>query len=71
VRPRSDAAGRLLYPTLDLWAADGKYGECELAYLSPLAGQPASVLGRWERELSGPASDSSVGGRPSRRRWFG
>jgi hypothetical protein len=61
--PRSDAAGRLLYPALDLGAAGGAHCERELAYLSPLAGQPSSVLGRWERELSGPALDGSAAGR--------
>jgi hypothetical protein len=32
-------------------------------YLSPLAGQPASVLDRWEQELSGFAGDDSATGR--------
>jgi hypothetical protein len=62
-RLRSDPAGRLLYPALDLGAAGEAHCERELAYLSPLAGQPDSVLGRWERELSGPALDGSAAGR--------
>jgi hypothetical protein len=61
--PRSNAAGRLLYPALDLGAAGDEYCERELAYLSPLAGQPISVLGGWEHELSGPARAGSTVGR--------
>jgi hypothetical protein len=63
VRPLSDSTGRLLYPALDLGAAGGEHCERELAYLSPLAGQPSSVLGRWERELSGPAAGGAAAGR--------
>lgn len=61
--PRSNPGGRLLYPALDLGAADDEHCARELAYLSPLAGRPSSVLGRWERELSGPAADGSAAGR--------
>jgi hypothetical protein len=61
---RLDPAARLLYPALDLGAAGDEHCERELAYLSPLARQPSSVLGRWERELTGPAGDSPAAGRP-------
>jgi hypothetical protein len=61
--PRSNPAGRLLYPALDLGAAGDVHCERELAYLSPLTGQPGSVLGRWERELSGPVVDGAARGR--------
>jgi hypothetical protein len=57
---RPDPADRLLYPTLDLGAAGEEHRERELAYLAPLASQPASVLGLWERELSGPAGGGPV-----------
>jgi hypothetical protein len=61
--PRPDAAGRLLYPALDLSAAGDEYRERELLYLSPLAGEPGSALGRWERELCGPTAESAGAGR--------
>src|SRR5262249_8423916 len=61
--PRSDPTGRLTYPALDLGAAGDEYCERELAYLSPIAHQPSSVLGRWERELSGPSQDGASIGR--------
>ena len=44
---RSDPADRLLFPALDLGAAGDEQCASELAYLSPLAGQPDSVLDRW------------------------
>src|SRR5262249_52415896 len=55
--PRSHPAGRLLYPALDLGVAGDVHCERELAYLSPLTGQPGAMLGRWQRELTGPAAD--------------
>jgi hypothetical protein len=61
--PRPEPAGRLLYPALDLGAAGDEHRERELAYLSPLAGQPSSALGRWERELAGPPGDGPAAGR--------
>jgi serine/threonine protein kinase len=61
--PHLDPAGRLLYPALDLGAAGDEHCERELAYLSPLARQPGSVLGRWERELTGPAGGSPAAAR--------
>jgi serine/threonine protein kinase len=61
--PRPDAAARLLYPALDLGAADEEHGERELTYLSPLAGQPGSVLSDWERELNGVNRDGLAPGR--------
>jgi hypothetical protein len=64
VPPHLDPAVRLLYPALDLGAAGDEHCERELAYLSPLARQPGSVLGRWERELAGGAGDSPAAGRP-------
>src|SRR5262249_16998470 len=45
-RPGPD--GRLLFPALDLGAADDGHCASELAYLAPLAGQPGSVLDCWE-----------------------
>jgi serine/threonine protein kinase len=48
--PSSDF--RLVFPPLDLGAAGDEQCAAELAYLSPLAGQPGSVLDRWERELN-------------------
>jgi hypothetical protein len=50
--PRQESAGRLTYPALDLGAAGDEHRERELAYLSPLAAQQVSALGRWERELA-------------------
>jgi hypothetical protein len=62
---RPDPEARLLYPALDLGAAGDEHRERELAYLSPLASQPGSVLARWERELSGAGGDA-----PAReRKW--
>lgn len=63
-QPHLDPATRLLYPALDLGAAGEEHCERELAYLSPLARQPSSVLGRWERELTGPTGDSPAAARP-------
>src|SRR5207248_4735748 len=48
--PRPDPQRRLVFPALDLGAAGDEQCASELAYLSPLAGQPESVLDRWERE---------------------
>jgi hypothetical protein len=50
--PSADLSGRLLYPALDLGAAGDEHCERELAYLSPLARQPGSVLSWWERDLT-------------------
>jgi serine/threonine protein kinase len=61
---RSDLTGKLLYPALDLGAAGDEYCERELAYLSPMAHQPSSVLSRWERELTGPTEDDLAAERP-------
>jgi hypothetical protein len=60
---RPDPAHRLVYPTLDLGAAGDEQCVNELAYLSPLTCQPASVLDRWEQELGGLEEDSSSAGR--------
>jgi hypothetical protein len=60
-RPRTDE--RLIYPALDLGAADQGHCDSELAYLSPLASQPGAVLDRWEQELSGLATGGSAAGR--------
>jgi serine/threonine protein kinase len=62
---RAPAPGRLLYPALDLGAAGQEHRERELANLAPLASQPASVLARWERELSG----TTDAGRLAERQW--
>lgn len=62
--PHPDPACRLLFPALDLGAAGDSHCASELAYLSPLARQPGSVLERWERELSAPERDGSTAGRP-------
>jgi serine/threonine protein kinase len=62
---RPDPAGRLLYPALDLGAAGEDHRERELAYLAPLTSHPATVLGRWERELSRAAGDSPL----AERKW--
>jgi hypothetical protein len=48
---RPGPARRLLFPALDLGASGEGHCDRELAYLSPLAGQPGSVLDRWEQEL--------------------
>jgi serine/threonine protein kinase len=61
--PRPDLARRLVFPALDLGAAGDQHSVSELAYLSPLACQPASVLDRWEQELSGCPADGSGAGR--------
>jgi hypothetical protein len=57
---RAQPVGRLLYPALDLGAAGDQYCEREFLYLSPLAGQPGSVLGHWEGELTGPLAQRSA-----------
>jgi hypothetical protein len=62
--PYPDPACRLLFPALDLGNAGDSHCASELAYLSPLARQPGSVLERWERELSAPERDGSTAGRP-------
>lgn len=61
---RSDPTGKLLYPALDLGAAGDEYCERELAYLSPMAHQPNSVLSRWEHELTGPTEAGATVERP-------
>ncbi len=61
--PYPDSTCRLLFPALDLGAAGESHCASELAYLSPLARQPGSVLERWERELSLPDRDGSTAGR--------
>src|SRR5262249_14793629 len=60
--PRYNSEGRLLYPALDLGTAGDDYRKCELAYL-PSSSSPASVLDRWERELSGLAGDHCAASR--------
>jgi hypothetical protein len=60
---RPDPDGRLLYPALDLGAANDGHCASELANLAPLAGQPGSVLDCWERELTGLEGDNRAGGR--------
>jgi hypothetical protein len=61
--PRPDPTRRLSFPALDLGSAgDGHLGR-ELAYLSPLAGQPGSVLERWEQEVTGAEEDGPAAGR--------
>src|SRR5262249_19751809 len=57
---RPDPAHRLLFPALDLGAAGSGYCESELAYLSPLAGQPGSILDQWEQELTRAGEDSTA-----------
>jgi hypothetical protein len=57
---RADPVGRFLFPALDLGAAGEPYCEREFLYLSPLAGQPGSVLGQWECELAGSVADRSA-----------
>jgi hypothetical protein len=59
----AEPPGRLLYPALDLGAAGDEHCVRELTYLSPLVCQPTSVLGRWERELLGPAEEGGATGR--------
>jgi hypothetical protein len=60
---RPDPARRLVFPALDLGAAGDEQCASELAYLSPLAGQPESVLDRWEQELGGIPESGPVAGR--------
>ena len=62
--PHPDPACRLLFPALDLGASGDSHCASELAYLSPLARQPGSVLERWERELSVSERDGPTAGRP-------
>jgi hypothetical protein len=59
---RPDPTRRLLFPALDLGAGGAGPCACELAYLAPLAGQPGSVLDRWEQELT-CSEDSPAAGR--------
>jgi serine/threonine protein kinase len=51
-RPHYRPESRFLYPALDLGMAGDEYRANELAYL-PSSCSPASVLERWERDLSG------------------
>jgi hypothetical protein len=62
-RPRPESTGRLIYPALDLGAAGDEHRQRELAYLSPLAAQPVSTLGRWERDLAGQGGEMAASGR--------
>jgi hypothetical protein len=57
--PAGCNAGRLLFPALDLGTSGEEYRAAELAYLPPSV-QPAGVLDRWERELTGPAGQRST-----------
>jgi hypothetical protein len=57
---RPHPVGRFLFPALDLGAAGDSYCEREFLYLSPLAGQPGSVLGHWECELAGSVAKHSA-----------
>jgi hypothetical protein len=56
--PRPNAAGRLVYPALDVGAAGEAHCASELAYL-PAANQVGSVLDRWEHELGGHTRDET------------
>jgi serine/threonine protein kinase len=58
-RPRYRPESRLLYPALDLGLAGDEYRASELAYL-PSSCPPASVLERWERDLSGQTGGRST-----------
>jgi serine/threonine protein kinase len=60
---RLDPGSRLLFPALDLGAAGDAHCASELSYLVPLAGEPGSVLDRWEQELTGPAEQSPAAAR--------
>jgi serine/threonine protein kinase len=60
---RSDPDRRLIFPALDLGAAGDEQCASEMVYLSPLAGQPDSVLDRWEQELNGLPGNGSATGR--------
>jgi hypothetical protein len=60
---RPDPTRRLLFPALDLGAAGDGPCASELAYLAPLAGEPGSVLDRWEQELTRSEEDSPAGTR--------
>ena len=57
--PRYRAESRLLYPALDLGMAGDRYRTSELAYL-PSSCSPASVLERWERDLTGLGGSSAT-----------
>jgi hypothetical protein len=60
--PRMSPEDRLLYLALDLGTAGDEYRKTELAYL-PASYLPATILDRWERELSGRTGDRSPAGR--------
>jgi hypothetical protein len=60
--PRSDPTHRLVFPALDLGAAGDGHCISELAFLSPLSGQPSSVLDQWEQELSGQERENLAAG---------
>jgi hypothetical protein len=55
---RLDPPSRLVFPALDLGAAGDAHCASELGYLAPLAGEPGSVLDRWEQELTVAAEES-------------
>src|SRR5262249_49570328 len=61
--PRLDPPRRLLFPALDLGAAGDGHCSSEVAYLSPLAGEPGSVLDRWEQDLMHSEEDSPAAAR--------
>jgi serine/threonine protein kinase len=62
--PRLPLGSRhLLFPALDLGAAGDGHCDRELAYLTPLAGRPDSVLDRWEQELTGLEGEAPAAGR--------
>jgi hypothetical protein len=58
-RPRCRPESRLLYPALDLGMAGDEYRESELTCL-PSSYPPASLLERWERDLSGLAGGAAL-----------
>jgi hypothetical protein len=58
-RSRYLPESRLLYPALDLGMAGDEYRASELSYL-PSSCPPASILERWERDLSGLTAGRST-----------
>jgi hypothetical protein len=60
---RPDPEHRFLFPALDLGAAGDGHCASELAFLSPLAGQPGSALDQWEQELAGVEGENPTAGR--------
>jgi hypothetical protein len=60
--PQANAAGRLVYPALDVGAAGEVHCGNELAFL-PSVGQAGSVLDFWERELAGSVHEDTGLGR--------